>query len=67
MKNSTYYFWAGDKKDIGYKYAPMSPVPDTDELAKTQRLMMRHDHDGPSFFVAEKKILYAGYVVGVIE
>jgi hypothetical protein len=47
-------------------YTPIPPQPDTDDLAKSARLMLYHDRgDGPRLFVAPAGDLQAGWVVGV--
>lgn len=47
-------------------YTPITPQPDTDDLAKSARLMLYHDRgDGPRLFVAPAGDLQAGWVVGV--
>lgn len=56
---------------MGMSYEIRDPRPDYDDsddvesdIAK-RRLMMRHDHNGPRFFIAPANVLHAGWVVGV--
>lgn len=52
--------------DRVFWYAPITPVADNDDLAKSARLILYHDrNDGPRLFVAPAGDLQAGWVVGI--
>lgn len=49
-------------------YTPISPCADNDELAaRFHRLLVYHSFEGPQFIIAERGILQAGWVIGIME
>jgi hypothetical protein len=53
-------------------YLAITPRPDGDDIAvNSQRVMMRHGKafagEKPFMFIAEKGIVYAGWVIGIVK
>lgn len=54
---------------LGRRYEPVTPQPDTHDLAENQdRLILVHDREeGPEMVIAQRGVITAGYVVGLFS